>query len=368
MSRRRGGKPSAVAIGLLLLVLVLVGSLALRRLDPAGVTDPRSQGSDNPTQATALPQATAAARSRETVEVRRFYVEPESGVEPVLEQIQSAEKSLDVVVYLLTNKDVVAAIVAEHREGVQIRVMVEEEPFGGGVGNGPALEQLDAAGVEYKFGNPTYRYTHEKAIIVDRERALVMTANLTKSAFTRNRESLALLDSPAEVREAQALFDADWDRRGYQPRVPGLVVSDVNSREKLLALIEGASESLEIHAEVISDKDIIAALFQARKERLRVRIVMSPPEEEESSYKALTTLRRAGVGVRVTTSPYIHAKSILADGKLAYVGSINFTANSMENNRELGILTKTPRVLRALAETFEEDWQESEPFQPGRSR
>ncbi len=72
--------------------------------------------------------------------------------------------------------------------------------------------------------------------------------------------------------------------------------------------------------------------------------------------------------MRVTTSPYIHAKSILADGKLAYVGSINFTANSMENNRELGILTKTPRVLRALAETFEEDWRDSEPFQPGRSR
>ncbi len=68
----------------------------------------------------------------------------------------------------------------------------------------------------------------------------------------------------------------------------------------------------------------------------------------------------------MVTTPYIHSKSILADGRRAYIGSVNFTATSMDQNRELGILTTSPSVLRKLGETFDQDWEKGEPFEGGR--
>lgn len=298
-----------------------------------------------------------------TVAVDSLWVQPDDGIEPFLYQLSMATKSVDVVVYLLTNRIVIDALISARDRGVDVRVMVEEEPFGGGAGNGDAVRSLEAAGIETKYGVSTFRYTHEKAVIIDGARAVVMTANLTKGAFTRNREYLALVTSPPEVSEIQAIFNADWERRAYQPRVSSLVVSDVNSRQKLLELLATARESLEIEAEVMADKQIRRALTDAQTRGVRVRVVMSPAEPEETTYGSLVELSSAGVGVRLVTSPYIHAKSILVDRERAYVGSINFTATSMDQNRELGLITTTPAVIQQLGATFDEDWAAGRPFQ-----
>ncbi len=338
--KEHAGPPTRSALLLLLIVLVAVGSWQ------RGLLQNR--------------QPTAAGAK--TVAVERLWVQPDDGIEPFLKQLSMATKSLDVVVYLLTNQIVIDALISAHDRGVDVRVMVEEEPFGGGAGNGDALRPLEAAGIQTKYGVSTFRYTHEKAVIIDGARAVVMTANLTKGAFTRNREYLALVTSPPEVSEIQAIFNADWERRAYQPRVSSLVVSDVNSRQKLLELLATARESLEIEAEVMADKEIRRALTSAQKRGVRVRVVMSPPESEETTYGGLVELSSAGVGVRLVTSPYIHAKSILVDRELAYVGSINFTATSMDQNRELGVITTTPAVIKQLGAAFDEDWGVGRPF------
>jgi len=35
--------------------------------------------------------------------------------------------------------------------------------------------------------------------------------------------------------------------------------------------------------------------------------------------------------------PSLHAKAIIVDKERAFIGSFNFTKNSLENNREIGI-------------------------------
>ena len=70
-------------------------------------------------------------------------------------------------------------------------------------------------------------------------------------------------------------------------------------------------------------------------------------------------LKRDGVEVHEIGSPYMHAKIVLADGKKAFVGSVNISTNSLERNRELGILVSDQNVLRVLFQTFQKDWQET---------
>ena len=83
---------------------------------------------------------------------------------------------------------------------------------------------------------------------------------------------------------------------------------------------------------------------------------MSPPENDSSSEEGLARLTQGGVGVKLIRSPYIHAKLVLADGTRGWIGSENFSANSLDNNRELGILLRHPDILKTLAATFEQDW------------
>lgn len=328
---------------------------------PIGSSAPQTAVLPSP-PANCQPQPGGRAPSSAPTAGPLLWVQPEDKVDPLLQQLRSARRSIDVTVYLLTKKDVTAELIAAHRSCVAVRVIVEERPFGGGSGSKAMISQLRSAGVPLKYGNPVFRFTHEKTIVIDGQRAIIMTANLTQSAFTTNREFLVLTSDPAEVREAAAIFEADWRREDYRPTVPSLVVSPNNSREKLLGLIQSARASLEIETEVMADREVTDALSAAASRGVQVRVIMTPPDPDESSYDGLKKLADAGVAVRVLKRPYIHAKIVVADGQRAFVGSENFTATSLDQNRELGVLTENQSVVRRIGQTFQSDWVDGKSF------
>jgi len=62
------------------------------------------------------------------------------------------------------------------------------------------------------------------------------------------------------------------------------------------------------------------------------------------------------VQVREDPRLYMHAKIIVVDGKIAFVGSENISTQSLDQNRELGIIVSDAGVLNTLQQTFQEDW------------
>jgi phosphatidylserine/phosphatidylglycerophosphate/cardiolipin synthase-like enzyme len=91
----------------------------------------------------------------------------------------------------------------------------------------------------------------------------------------------------------------------------------------------------------------------------------------DSSYSAeLSELVSAGVGAHVypdtSSALYIHAKVIVVDAGTAYekafIGSENFSAASMDHNRELGIITTDPTVVNKLASVLGQDYTGAPPF------
>ena len=291
-------------------------------------------------------------------EVAATVVEPDDGARPIVEFIGQAKSSLDVGVYLLSDRDVIDAIRGAGQRGVRARVMLEEHPFGGGQGNATVYRQLEQAGIQVKWGNPTYRFNHEKVIVVDRKSVAIMTLNLTRSAFTRNREFAVITDEAAKVGEVQGIFDADWERRGFKPGDPDLVVSPENARGKLVGLIGRAQRSLDIYAEEMNEREIEGAIADAARRGVKVRVIMSPPDagEKDSSQRGRQGIARAGAEVRLLEKPYVHAKIVLVDRKTVFVGSENFTATSLDQNRELGLLVASSATLERIQVAFEKDW------------
>jgi cardiolipin synthase len=164
---------------------------------------------------------------------------------------------------------------------------------------------------------------------------------------------------PDAVQDAATIFDADWTR-GEEPDPGALVVSPTNARDQLLALVDGARVSLDLYAEVLRDPQLLDALGEAAQRGVRVRIIVSPSADFAAEVKELTA---SGVEIRLSSSLYIHAKLIVADGERAFIGSQNLSATSLDQNRELGIIVDDPVNLSRLTRTFAIDFRAAAPLE-----
>ncbi len=284
---------------------------------------------------------------------------PDDGSIALSALLRDAEHSIDVMVYLLTSQEVVRELAAAQRRGVRVRVLLEEEPVGGGQGNRVAAQELTAAGAAVRWAAPTFRFTHAKVILVDGTQAAIMTLNLTASSFRSNREFAAIVEDPSVLRALGELFESDWEHVSHPALDLPLVISPANARRVLHDLIVSARQSLEIYVLSLEDDSIAAALAAAAERGVRVRIITNPPTGSDSYADERALVRARGGFVGFLDSPNVHAKVVIVDGQRAFVGSQNFTATSLDQNREVGILIADPVALQRLQQTFESDWSQA---------
>jgi len=103
-------------------------------------------------------------------------------------------------------------------------------------------------------------------------------------------------------------------------------------------------------------------LEKTSKRGVDVKIVMTNSSDWLSDFQKLTD---AGVHVHLSASNakiYIHAKMIIADGKESFIGSENFSYNSLQANRELGIIFRNKKIIKSLEEIFTGDFQNASAF------
>lgn len=285
-----------------------------------------------------------------------LFVEPDSGHQPILDAINSAKSEILVEVYLLSDKQVIAALEEAKMRGVDVRVMMEQHPFGGGNLNPKTKNELDSKGVATAWSKPSFALTHEKSIVIDAHEVFVLSQNLTGTSFTKNREYDILDTNPADVAYVRTIFIDDWERKSFTPpAVSDLIESPNTSRAALTTLIGGATKTIEIETEDINDSQIINLLIE-RAKSAKVELLIPSFSQLAANKDAAETLASGGVEVKTISSPYMHAKMILIDDTKAYVGSINLSGQSMDENRELGIILTQRDSIQTINSTFESDW------------
>lgn len=284
-----------------------------------------------------------------------LFEEPDSGRAPILAALQGAQKEILVEVYLLTDKSVIGALEGAAARGVAVKVMLEPHPLGSTKYNEATAQQLQQAHIAFSWTDPAFALTHEKAIVIDDSEVFILSQNLTTSAFEKNREYDVLDTNTTDVNAVRNMFIADWERQSFTPTDSHLLVSPNTSRGMLTELIQSATQSISIEMEDINDSSIVQLLSQKAK-TLPVELIVPTASQESGNRASVDALASSGVSVKALSSPYIHAKLLLIDGKVAYVGSINFSTQSMDENRELGIVLTDPNEIQKLQTTFTTDW------------
>jgi phosphatidylserine/phosphatidylglycerophosphate/cardiolipin synthase-like enzyme len=291
-----------------------------------------------------------------------LIVEPRDTTAPLLAAINGAHKSIDLIIYELQDPAVEQALAGAKERGVTVRVILENLNSFGRHPNQPAYDFLQGKGVPVRWAPSYFPLTHQKTLIIDGSTAYILTFNLQPQYYASSRD-FGLVDTDAtDVAAIAHAFESDWGGT-HEAAQPGRdLVWSPGSEPVLASLIAHATSTLDIYNEEMADPRITQALEAAAARGVTVRVVMT----YATNWKpALNELTQHSVLVRTYASSakfYIHAKAIVADGQEAFVGSENFSSQSLDQNRELGIVLTRPDIIAQLKDTFAHDYQNARPY------
>ncbi|MCC3778400.1 cardiolipin synthase [Streptomyces sp. UNOB3_S3] len=293
-----------------------------------------------------------------------LLVFPDQSHGVVQDLIRSATTSVDMTMYELDDTEVVNTLVKRSQAGVTVRVILDAKHPSV---NGAAYQALSAAGVGVMYSSPDFVYTHQKTITVDRAKSLILTGNLDAKYYATGRDYGVVDTDAADVTAIEQTFAADYAHTAVTPSDgDNLLWSPTDSQERLLALINGARHSLDLEQLEFGASTLVDAVVAARNRGVTVRVVGMNPERYGSYFDQIKEAGGTVVTFSSTEGLYIHAKAIVADygtpSAKVFAGSQNFSDNSLNNNRELGLIVNDAGVLNGIESTFKTDFANGTPY------
>ena len=272
--------------------------------------------------------------------------------------INSATKTLDMTMYELADTTAVNDLIAREKAGVKVRVILDREETST---NASAYSALKAAGVGVVYSSSAFTYTHQKTITVNDDESLVLTGNLTSEYYSTSRDYGVFDNDQTDVAAIEKVFAADYAHTSITPSDgDNLLWSPTTAQNRLLSVIEGATTTLDVEEEEFSDTAVVDAIADAAKDGVTVRVVLEDPSDYSSEVSKVEEAGGTVVGYSSSTGFYIHAKAIIADYGLSTetveAGSMNVTSNSLQDNRELGIILQDSGVASVIENAFNSDF------------
>ncbi len=194
-----------------------------------------------------------------------------------------------------------------------------------------------------------------------------MSGNWDTPALTNARDFALIISrdkNQKEFQEIKNIFESDWHNKQIDHKSELLIIGPRHQREDFINLFSKAKQRIEIYQQSYNDEKIAKALEDISRKGIKVKLLMMPfpfggKKDSNSSFQ--DSLIKSGGEVRLVKTRYIHAKVVIVDGKIAYVGSCNFYPASLDFNREVGVIVQDVSAIKRLRDVFEKDWELAEP-------
>ena len=280
----------------------------------------------------------------------QLIMQPEDGVAPIVEAIDRAKKTIDIVIFRFDLNAIEKALTAAVGRGVIVRALIAHTNRGGESKLRKLESNLLAVGVTLsRTADDMVRY-HGKLLIVDGGRAFVLGFNYTKQDIEKSRSFGLITRNPKIVRDILKVIDADHNRTTPAIVSSRVVVSPENARERLAAFISGARKELLIYDSGVTDDRMIALLKARAEAGVKIKVL----GRVEKKWQSELSWR-----VRPFTKMKLHLRCMIRDRKAAFVGSQSLRKLELDDRREVGLITKDLRTVRRMAAVFEDDWKKN---------
>jgi phosphatidylserine/phosphatidylglycerophosphate/cardiolipin synthase-like enzyme len=269
--------------------------------------------------------------------------QPHDGIAPLLAGIRGAKKSIDILIFRMDWRELETALKTASGRGIAVRALIAHTNRGGESRLRSLETRFLEAGITVgRTADDLIRY-HGKMMIVDGRTLFLLSFNFVHIDIEHSRGFGIVTTSSKVVQEAVKLFEADLNRQTYTAGFNGLLVSPANARKQLAAFIKGARKQLLIYDPKIEDPQMLKLLGERAKAGLDIKVIGSTAATADLPVTALTNMR-------------LHTRTIIRDGRQAFVGSQSLRKAELDSRREIGIIVRESKVVKALLATFEADW------------
>lgn len=325
----------------------------------------------------------------------------------VLEALRNAKHHIHLEYYIFEDEkignEIKDILVEKARAGIQVRFIYDD--FGSRSIRKKVVPELKAAGVQafpfYKvifiaFANRLNYRNHRKIIIVDGNIAFTGGINISDRYINNPDDHKALFWRDTHVKimgpgvhYLQHLFISDWNFCSEE----SLEIQEAffNTHEKLKGDVEvqiAASGPDSDHPTILlnliqaigmADQEILItspyfipgislldALFVAALSGVKVKLLV--PFESDSIWVAAAArsyyqeLLDVGVEIYQYQKGFIHAKTMVIDEQLSFIGTANMDERSFELNFEVNTVIYDTGIAKELKKAFEEDLSFSVPI------
>lgn len=325
-----------------------------------------------------------------------FLPDPSDQLEPLIADIDAATQSVHLITYIwlsdLTGIAMAEALTRAAERGVKVRVLVD------GLGARAFIKSrhwkaMKKAGVKtaiaFSFRWPLFKLAtmridlrnHRKLAVIDGHVAYAGSRNIAdpefriKARFAPWTDVMLRIEGPLAAQH-QHIFATDWVTHSHEeisdlvlptPAAPtarpgtavafatGPMLDTRGVPDVFLAVIGAARETLTLSTPYfVPGEEIASALRAAKRRGVRVQVIV--PRRNDSRFVAhaarsfYPVLAEAGVEIWEHGPGLLHAKTLLADGRVAILGSANLDRRSFELNYENCVLIEDNELGLALGE------------------
>ena len=274
----------------------------------------------------------------------KLLIQPDAGVAPILAAIRHAKKSIEIAIFRFDRAEIEAGLKAAVTRGVAVSAIIAYTNRGGEIKLRKLEMQLLEVGVVVsRTASDLVRY-HDKLMIVDRRDLYVLSFNFTHLDIDHSRGFGIVTRNVKSVQEAAKLFEADTLRQPYKAGLDTFVVSPVNARKVIAALLRKANHQLLIYDPQIDDLEMKSILLERAKAGVEVKVIGRVKGD------------KLGIEVKSLAGLRLHTRTIIVDGRYAFVGSQSLRGAELDSRREVGLIVNEAKVVKGLRQTFDEDW------------
>jgi len=295
----------------------------------------------------------------DVVDVRssQLVVTPDLEVlESLVQKIDTAQDRVYLEVYIFTEKRIFAAMKRAHERGVDVRAILEKNPYKAPRLNDARFTGLQQSGIQVVWSNANnYSLNHAKFLIIDNE-VIISTGNMSYSTFTKNRDFFVFLNDPEILTTFEQIFEYDFQGKLFSPYHENIVLSPRYAREKLTHMILSAEQSIDMYFQYLKDDELLDAILQKARQWIEIRMVLDD-DYYEDDFEEVEYLRSQGIQIHKYAKSSMHAKAILVDQKSLFIGSVNFSSYSLDKNREVGVIISDSKMIEIFSSVFHSDFK-----------
>ena len=252
------------------------------------------------------------------------------------ETIKKAKTSITILIFSLTDSDIIALLKQKIEEGVDVTI----------VHDSVATPDLHfRLGPKAKVGKWRGRgLMHHKIIVIDHVDVWFGSTNLTRESLQLHANLTLGIHSPAFACECEkkALSMLKEKKLSIDPltiQSQGQTIEffflpeSKNALEKLISCIKSAKKSCKVAIYTFTHPALTQALVEAHRRGVNVQVVIDNESSRQTSKKAYVRLKREGVFVaKSKRAGLLHHKLAIIDDNQLITGSANWTKAAFQNN------------------------------------